>query len=49
MDKIDCSECKHVFDEDYCSECSVLSDDCCSCHINQPCGYCTGILFEEKI
>jgi len=48
MDGINCNECKHVDNEDFCNECSVLSEGCCSCHINTPCAYCTGNLFEEK-
>jgi len=44
----DCSVCKNEHTVK-CDECSVLDmDNCCSCHINPPCGYCTDNCFEDK-
>ena len=43
----DCDKCKHQ-DTDVCDDCSVILMDGCSCHINPPCSFCEGNLFEER-
>ena len=43
----DCTKCKHENSE-VCDDCSNISGEGCSCHLNPPCGYCVDNHFEEK-
>jgi hypothetical protein len=46
---IDCKKCEHN-ETDICDECSMNNEDTvCSCHINPPCSFCVGLLYEEKM
>ncbi len=42
-----CSDCKHE-DTDIYDNCSMLTDEGCSCHISPPCYFCVNLNFEEK-
>ena len=45
----DCTKCIHLFDDEYCDECSNLNEYFkCSCHIKAPCNDCVDNLFEEE-
>lgn len=47
--EIDCHLCKHL-DTDGCLKCTVvtLNDKGCSCHLDAPCQFCEGCLYEPK-
>jgi len=44
-----CEGCRyeHIDHED-CEECSVLTDEQCSCHINPPCNKCVTNFYVEN-
>ena len=44
-----CSSCIHDGNEDgQCDDCSRITDEECSCHINPPCSYCEHNHYEEE-